>query len=261
MLEKLTTHDVETVTTLFALADKCARAAEGRAWHSAPQIRVAQTVGSGVVTQDGKNKKKKNHGHERPQPAALVVVATTGGQNERSKRPRPQGGNSGSCLVHPNSRHSASECREIIKLAKRVGERHEQTSKDGSHLIVGLARRGSTTVMWPRENGTSGISRPRGSSRTFSLETPTPVARATAARSYMSCTAGAESSPLAGTSSPCAERSFRRSRGSQRLLHISGGGAPLSPSGHLTTPTTWLGPVYYRSSPPLSSPTCGCTMF
>ena len=37
MLEKLATHDVETVTTLFALADKCARAAEGRAWHSAPQ--------------------------------------------------------------------------------------------------------------------------------------------------------------------------------------------------------------------------------
>jgi hypothetical protein len=36
MLEKLATHDMETVTTLFALADKCARATEGRAWHSAP---------------------------------------------------------------------------------------------------------------------------------------------------------------------------------------------------------------------------------
>jgi hypothetical protein len=40
MLEKLATHDVETVPTLFALADKCARAAEGRAWHSAPQTRA-----------------------------------------------------------------------------------------------------------------------------------------------------------------------------------------------------------------------------
>jgi hypothetical protein len=29
-------HDVETVTTLFTLADKCARAAEGHAWHSVP---------------------------------------------------------------------------------------------------------------------------------------------------------------------------------------------------------------------------------
>ena len=37
MLEKLATHQVETVATLFALADKCARAAEGHAWHSTPQ--------------------------------------------------------------------------------------------------------------------------------------------------------------------------------------------------------------------------------
>jgi hypothetical protein len=54
------------------------------------------------------------------------------GRKERNKRPRPQGGNSGSCHVHPNSRHSTSECREIIKLAKRVSEQREQTSKDGS---------------------------------------------------------------------------------------------------------------------------------
>jgi hypothetical protein len=36
MLDKLAMHDMETVTTLFALADKCARATKGRAWHSAP---------------------------------------------------------------------------------------------------------------------------------------------------------------------------------------------------------------------------------
>jgi hypothetical protein len=63
-LEKLATHDVETVTTLFALADKCARAAEGRAWHSEPQTGVAQTGGSGAVAQDGK-KKKKNRSREK----------------------------------------------------------------------------------------------------------------------------------------------------------------------------------------------------
>jgi hypothetical protein len=34
--------------------------------------------------------------------------------------------------MHPNSRHNTSECREIIKLVKRVSERREQTSKDGS---------------------------------------------------------------------------------------------------------------------------------
>jgi hypothetical protein len=79
MLEKLAMHDVETVTTLFALADKCARATEGRAWHLAPRTRVSQTGGSGAVTQDGKKKKKKNRDHKRPQTAAPVVAAAIGG--------------------------------------------------------------------------------------------------------------------------------------------------------------------------------------
>jgi hypothetical protein len=60
MLEKLATHDVETVPTLFALADKCARAAKGRAWHLAPQTGAAQSGGSGAVPRDGKKKKKKD---------------------------------------------------------------------------------------------------------------------------------------------------------------------------------------------------------
>jgi hypothetical protein len=34
--------------------------------------------------------------------------------------------------VHPNGRHSATKCREIIDLTKRVSERHEQSFKDGS---------------------------------------------------------------------------------------------------------------------------------
>jgi hypothetical protein len=57
---------VETFTTLFALADKCARAIEGRTWNLAPQTGVAQTGGSGAIAQDGKKKKKKNYIHERP---------------------------------------------------------------------------------------------------------------------------------------------------------------------------------------------------
>jgi hypothetical protein len=90
MLEKLGTHDVETVTTLFALADKCARATEGHAWHSTPQTGAAQTGGSGSVAQDGKKKKKKkNRSHEKPQTAAPVVAAATTGRNERNKHPRP----------------------------------------------------------------------------------------------------------------------------------------------------------------------------
>jgi hypothetical protein len=34
--------------------------------------------------------------------------------------------------VHPNGRHSATECHEIIDLVKRVSERREQSFKDGS---------------------------------------------------------------------------------------------------------------------------------
>jgi hypothetical protein len=142
MLEKLATHDVETVPTLFAFADKYARAAEGRAWHSAPQTGAAQSGGSGAVPWDSKKKKKKDHDHQRSRSTALVLAAATGGRGDRNKCPRPQRGNNGSCPVHPFGRHSATECREIIDLAKRVSERREQSSKDGSppHRRLGKKR-------------------------------------------------------------------------------------------------------------------------
>jgi hypothetical protein len=79
MLEKLATHDVEIVPTLFALADKCARAAEGRAWHSASQTGVAQSGGSGTVPRDGKKKNKKDRDYQKSRSTALVVAAATGG--------------------------------------------------------------------------------------------------------------------------------------------------------------------------------------
>jgi hypothetical protein len=88
MLEKLATHDVETVPTLFALADKCTRAAKGHAWHLAPQTRTTQTGGSGAVPRDGK-KKKKDRGYERPQSVALVVAIATRNWGDCNKRPRP----------------------------------------------------------------------------------------------------------------------------------------------------------------------------
>jgi hypothetical protein len=34
--------------------------------------------------------------------------------------------------VHPNSRHSAVDCREIIKLAKHISKRRERSPRDGS---------------------------------------------------------------------------------------------------------------------------------
>jgi hypothetical protein len=135
MLEKLATNDVETVPTLFALADKCARAAEGWAWHSAPQTGTTQTGGSGAIPQYDR-KKKKDRGYEKPQSTALVVTAATEGRGDRNKHPWPQRGNDSLCPVQPNGRHSAVECHEIIDLAKRdserASERREQSSRDGS---------------------------------------------------------------------------------------------------------------------------------
>jgi hypothetical protein len=123
-----------------------------------PPRRVARV--SSLKT--AKKMKKKNCGHEKPHSAALVVAAATGGRGDRNKRPRPQKGNSGSCPIHPNSRHSAAECREIIDLAKHVSVRREQSSGDGSHLVADLVRKGSTTKRWPWLNQTSGISHLRG---------------------------------------------------------------------------------------------------
>jgi hypothetical protein len=80
--------------------------------------------GLGTVPRDGKKKKKKDRDHQKSRSTALVVAAVIGGRGGRNKRPRPQRGNSGSCPVHPNGRHNAAECCEIIDLAKRVSERH-----------------------------------------------------------------------------------------------------------------------------------------
>jgi hypothetical protein len=260
MLEKLATHDMETITTLFALADKCVRAAEGHAWHSTPQIGVAQTGGSGAITQDSKKKKeKKNHDHERSQSAAPIVAATIGARNERNKRPRPQGDNNGSCPVHPNSRHSTSEYHEIIKLAKRVSERREQTSKDGSppRRRPGKERVDDGDVAAGEQD--LGYQSPeRVLKDVFIGDSDSGDNNDRHKKLYVMYGGSWELTSRRNVKS--AERSFRRSRGSRRLLHINGGGALPSPSGHPTTPTTWHGPVYYHSSPPLSSLTCGCTM-
>jgi hypothetical protein len=50
MLEKHTAHDIQDVTKLFSLADKCARAIKGRAWHAPPTLEAGKegkpTVGT-----------------------------------------------------------------------------------------------------------------------------------------------------------------------------------------------------------------------
>jgi len=98
-----------------------------------PARRAPQAGGSGATIQGGgKKKKNKNRGRQRPQAGASIAAAATGGQNACGKFPQPQGGDNGSCPVHPNVHHSTADSSEIQKLAKCVSGRREQGSKDGS---------------------------------------------------------------------------------------------------------------------------------
>jgi hypothetical protein len=63
MLEKLTMHDIQDVTELFSLADKCARAAEGCAWHTPPTSEVGKgsNPNASTTAQGGRNHNNNNN--------------------------------------------------------------------------------------------------------------------------------------------------------------------------------------------------------
>jgi hypothetical protein len=163
--------------------------------------------------------------------------------------------------VHPSSRHSASECHEIIKLAKCVSERREQTSKDGSPPH----RRPSKQKVDDGDVATR--------ERDLGYQSPELVLKDILTGDSDSSDDNDRRKKLyvmydeSWELTSCRNlKSLRRevlsgTQGSRRQPHTSGGGAPLSPSGHPTAPRTWQGPAYCRSSPPLSLPTSSCIMF
>jgi hypothetical protein len=74
MLEKLATHDIQDVSTLFSLADKCAKAVEGCAWHSLVAHVVkgeskpnagTQAQGNGNGQGGGNNNNNNNNNNNR----------------------------------------------------------------------------------------------------------------------------------------------------------------------------------------------------
>jgi hypothetical protein len=92
--------------------------------------------GASVAAPSGSKKKnKKNRGANKPQTgASIAAAAAADGQSTRGKHPHQQRSDPRSCPVHPGARHSASECREFLKLTERVNKRREQASKDDSSL-------------------------------------------------------------------------------------------------------------------------------
>jgi hypothetical protein len=162
MLEKLATHDVETVPTLFALADKCARATEGRAWHSAPQTRTTQTGGSGAIPRDGRKKKRRD-------------AATRSHSLLRwSSQPRPEAGatatnahvHKGVTVAHalyiPTVTTAPwSVARSLISQNSSANAPASDMSslpETAPHLATVLAKKRLTTARWLRLNRTLGIS-------------------------------------------------------------------------------------------------------
>jgi hypothetical protein len=153
--------------------------------------------------------------------------------------------------VHTNSCHSASECREIIKLTKRISERREQASKDGSP-----PRRRPGKEKVDEGDATTG-------ERDLGYQSPEGVLKDVFTGDSDSGDDNDRRKKLYVMYGGSLELTSRRNvkslqrevlsavQGSRKLLHISGGGAPLSPSGHPTAPKTWRGPVNYRSSSPL----------
>jgi hypothetical protein len=140
MLEKLTTHDVQDIFEPFSLADKCARAADGRVWHSqhAPKAGKAGKPKADAAAQssDKKNRKKKkadgNNNNNKslagaPTAAATVAGGGHGPWGDKQLR-QPSGTDEGGprCPVHNSRCHSAEECRKIKKLTEQFSEQQKQ---------------------------------------------------------------------------------------------------------------------------------------
>jgi hypothetical protein len=148
MLEKLAMHDVYDIVELFNLADKCARAIEGGAWHMPPALEVEKASktnssdaaqGSGNNNNNNKKKKKKKKADGNNQllvgtPTVVVAVAS-GGQglcNNKCPRQVSDSDDEGArCLVHNSRCHNAEECREIKKFTEQFREQQKQQPLQG----------------------------------------------------------------------------------------------------------------------------------
>jgi hypothetical protein len=92
MLEKFATHNIQDVSTLFSLMDKCAKTAEGCAWHSlvAQEAKGQSKPSAETQAQGGgngnNNKKKKGSGNQPLAGASTAAAAVTGRGHGGGKR-------------------------------------------------------------------------------------------------------------------------------------------------------------------------------
>jgi hypothetical protein len=144
MLEKLTTYDIQDVTELFSLVDKCARPVEGHAWHTppAPEAGKGSKPNASVAAQGGSSKNnnnKKDDDNNHPlvgaPTATAVAVAVDGGRGPRGDKHPRQASSSNDrgarCPVHNSMCHNTEECWKIKKLTKQYHEHLWQQRDDG----------------------------------------------------------------------------------------------------------------------------------
>jgi hypothetical protein len=162
------------------------------------------------------------------------------------------------CPVHPNTHHSASECCEIIKLTKLVSEHREQPSKDGPSPRPSEKKVDNGEVA-PGEREL-GYQSPEGDLKdVFTGDSDSGDDSDRRKKLYVMYGGSWELTSRRNIKSLCREV-LSMTPGVPRAAPINARGAPPSPSGHPTALTTWQGPAYCHSSPPLSSPTCDYTM-
>jgi hypothetical protein len=155
MLEKLATHDVETVTTLFALADKCARAA--RAVHGTRRHRpeLPRWVARVPPLRTAKRRRKRTAAtRSRRLPlwsSQLRLGAGTSATSAHSHR----GVTAAHALYTPTVAIASRSVARSSNSRSASASGPSRPLEMAPHLVAALARKGSTAAKWPRENGTS----------------------------------------------------------------------------------------------------------
>jgi hypothetical protein len=201
MLEKLATHDVQDISELFSLSDKCARTVEGCAWHSQPALAAgkASKPEADVAAQSSsknknknKNRKKKKAGKNNKSLAgapsagaptidrcsALVVMravrdarCTTLGATTPRSAGRLRSSRSSSVSNRSSRRTTMAHLRASGKASNKLPTRVTRRRRRSSRMPRGRSRSSTATLTPPPNLATTSAacapatSRPGTSSR------------------------------------------------------------------------------------------------
>jgi hypothetical protein len=129
MLEKLATRDIGSVEELLRLADKCARAAEGRAWHTPREVQPGMPDQNPSRLDPREKKKSRN-------PDQATVNTANAGEPYQTprveKKPRPEAEEHPRkkwCSIHNSGTHDLAECRTVRNIIERNQKRAEESRR------------------------------------------------------------------------------------------------------------------------------------